>query len=53
MSTYSINENISYGSSGNGKSTFAKKLANDLDALLFNADEINLTKFTDFTPDVS
>ncbi len=39
------------GLPGSGKSTFAKKLANDLDALLFNADEIrSLTKFADFTP---
>jgi adenylylsulfate kinase-like enzyme len=38
------------GLSGSGKTTFAKKLAKDLDAVLFNADEIrNLTKFSDFS----
>ncbi len=38
------------GLSGSGKTTFAKKLAKDLDAVLFNADEIrDLTKFSDFS----
>ena len=38
------------GLSGSGKTTFAKKLAKDLDAVLFSADEIrNLTKFSDFS----
>tara|TARA_B100001113_G_C21011792_1_gene579630 strand:- start:134 stop:547 length:414 start_codon:yes stop_codon:yes gene_type:complete len=38
------------GLPGSGKTTFARKLANDLNAVLFNADEIrDLTKFTDFS----
>ena len=38
------------GLSGSGKTTFAKKLAKDLDAVLFNADEIrDLTKSSDFS----